>query len=572
MPRFFLQITVTGFYFALPCIIAAGRSKLLSVIFLNEFSKRTTVIFLSMILAFVGCGIKLYTVATDEKFAAAATNQSTRRITLAKLRGTVYDCNGYPLTETAFHTVTVVMPTEKGILSLPSLCTDSELPIHLDVLKSGTPTVLEGNRGEESRDVIHVSVPIRYGGELCHVIGYTDSSGHGVSGIEKGLDSLLYTDKVLGISYSVDRAGHLLAGESTEILNVEGAACGVNLTIDKTVQHITEEAMDGIDSGAAVVLDARNGKIRAMVSRPDFEPTNVAAYLGDSSSPLINRALCPYNVGSVFKPCLAAAAIESGLSDFTCSCRGGLTVGGRYFKCNSAAGHGELSLGTALAKSCNCFFYELGQALGGERVFDTARLFRFGDGFDLGGGISASAGNLTDRSALALNPSLLANLSIGQGDLLLSPVGISTLYMAIANGGEYTLPTLIESTFKDGKTEKTETPPPTRVMDEQTANTLKDQLANVLVSGTGSAAYTEGITAGGKTGTAQTGWLDGERHILNGWFCGYAEIGENRYVIIILKEDVKSGSADCAPVFKCITEGLSAEANTKKDTVSKSLA
>lgn len=518
-----------------------------------------------MILLFAGCGARLFFIATDEKFAAAATNQSTRILSLSKLRGTIYDCNGYPLTETSFHTVTVVMPTEKGILSLPSLCTDSELPMFLDLLKSGTPAVLEGNRGEESRDIIHISVPIRYSGELCHLIGYTDSSGHGVAGIEKYYDSLLYTDKALGVSYSVDRAGHLLAGENTTVINSDGVPCGVTLTVDKTVQQITEEAMSGIDSGAAVVLDAKTGKVRAMVSRPDFEPTNIAAYLNDTASPLINRALCAYNVGSVFKPCLAAAAIENGMENFSCRCKGGLAVGGRYFKCNNTAGHGNLTLGTALAKSCNCYFYELGQALGADRVYGTARLFRFGDGFDLGGGISASAGNLTDRSALALNPSLLANLSIGQGDLLLSPIGISTLYMAIANGGEYTLPTIIESTFKNGKTEKTETPPPTRVMDEQTANTLKDQLASVLVSGTGSAAYTEGITAGGKTGTAQTGWLDGERHILNGWFCGYAEIGENRYVIIILKEDVKSGSADCAPVFKSITEGLNAKNSGDKN-------
>ena len=80
---------------------------------------------------------------------------------------------------------------------------------------------------------------------------------------------------------------------------------------------------------------------------------------------------------------------------------------------------------------------------------------------------------------------------------------------------------------------------------------------NALQNGTGSAAYSESISAGGKTGTAQTGWVDGDRKILNGWFCGFYD-GEETYVIVILKEDVKSGSTDCAPIFKRITENMRA--------------
>ena len=138
---------------------------------------------------------------------------------------------------------------------------------------------------------------------------------------------------------------------------------------------------------------------------------------------------------------------------------------------------------------------------------------------------------------------------------MLSPIAVAVLYCAVVNGGEYRLPYVVQSTTQNGVETRREPSPPTVAFSKSTADTLKEYLINTVQNGTGSAAFSEGVVSGGKTGTAQTCWVEDGRKILNGWFCGFYE-GKEDYVIVILKEDVKSGSTDCAPVFKTLTEGM----------------
>ena len=523
---------------------------------MSSYYKRTAVCFVLILLLMALCGARVFVIASDGQLKLAATNQSTRRVSVGISRGTIYDCNKVPLTEVNKSGVTVVLPSEQGALALPTFYSGDELDNALQKLNGGSPIVIDKNLGLELRGTAEIDVPKRYSGSLCHIIGYVDSSGHGVSGIEKGMDEYLYSPTDYSVLYSTDSLGRMIAGAgySVDSGNVTGS---VTLTIDSRIQAIAEQAMSDIEAGAAVVLDAKNGKLRAVVSRPDFDPYNVAVSLNSETSPLINRALCPYNVGSVFKPCLSAAALESNQGNYTHNCTGSLTTSGLTFRCNRLAGHGELSLKGATAVSCNTYFYTLGLQLGADIVHSTAKLFRLGQPLSLGGGIVSAAGTLPDKEILNQQPAALINLSIGQGDLLLSPVALSTLYAAIVNDGEYYLPSIIEGFEKNGVYESYPASLPTKAIEKSTANTIKEHLIATLQSGTGSAAYLEGITAGGKTGTAQTGWKDGDRSILNGWFCGFYEGKNTDYVIVVLKEDVKSGSADCAPVFKEITTKLS---------------
>lgn len=426
----------------------------------------------------------------------------------------------------------------------------------MEKFKEGTPVKFEYNISADNDSVLRLEVPIRYSGTLAHVIGYTDGSGHGVSGIEKHYDDLLYSEKDINVSYSIDSTGHMLKGAGWQLSFVSNLP-SVTLTVDSKIQKICEDAMLEVEAGAAVIVDAANGKIKATVSRPDYDQNNVAQFLNDEDSPLINRALYSYNVGSVFKPCLSVAAMSNKLKDYDYTCTGSITMGELTFKCNRISGHGLLGLKDALAYSCNTYFYTLGTQLGATNVYNTARLFKFGDALNLGGGIISSKGNLPTLQKLQLESAALVNLSIGQGDLLLSPVALSCMYAAIVNGGEYYLPTIIEGTTENNIYTKADSQAPIRAMSKQDADTIKGYLQNALANGTGSAAYVEGITAGGKTGTAQTGWKENGRSILNGWFCGYYEGSRSNYVIVILKEDVKSGSVDCAPIFKEIIEQLS---------------
>ncbi len=496
----------------------------------------------------------MLTVATDDGLRQVADRQSTRRVDVAAVRGRIFDCNGNPLTNRTYNEVTVVLPSSRAPSVLSEMLHGDELAKSVEKVRKGKAVTVWGSAPQTSGGWARFFVPTRYSGTLAHIIGYVDSENHGVTGIEKAFDNLLYSDSYMSVSYSADSQGRMLEGVDIAV-NEGGKLNSVTLTVDARIQSLCEQAMADVECGAAVIMEARTGKLKAVVSCPQFDPTNVAASLNAQNSPLINRAAYSFNVGSVFKPCLAAAALENGFGDYRYTCTGSITVGNLTFKCNKTSGHGELDLKGALAFSCNTYFYTLGQILGAENVNSMAESLRFGSEIDCGGGLVSSSGAMPTLSTLQSIPAELINLSIGQGQLLLSPIQLGVMYSAIVNGGEYRLPYIVQSTEADGVVERNSPSPPTVVFSKNTADTLKEYLINTVQNGTGSSAFSENILSGGKTGTAQTGWIEDGRRILNGWFCGFYE-GKEDYVIVILKEDVKSGSSDCAPIFKTLTEGM----------------
>lgn len=517
-----------------------------------SFFKRSIACFVSVLMLFLICGVRLYIVATDEKLSEAAVKQSTKRLDVSSLRGTIYDCNGIPLTNALQRQVTVLFPNEKGMLAAAELLKGEALEQALTSLRKGNPYIADGRVDGYDGGVQSLTVPIHYNGSLEHVIGYLDGSGHGVSGIEKGFDDILFSENGLSITYTTDSYGRMIGGLEWTV-NKDSPCGSVTLTIDSKIQRIVETAMSNVGAGAAVVMDAKNGELKAVVSTPKFSQNDLSSALEGENSPFINRTLYSYNVGSVFKPLIAIAAIESGMDDYVYDCKGSITVDGIDFKCNKWAGHGVVDLKMAIEQSCNTYFYTLGLNLGAERIYDVMSRFRFDSSLNLGGGIVSSKGNLPALRGLTDSSAALINLSIGQGDLLISPIGICTLYASIINGGEYFLPSILKSKTENGIKNSFERLPSTEAMSKVTADILKGFLMSALQNGTGNGAFVEGISAGGKTGTAQTGWKTEDRSILNGWFCGFFEGKDTEYVIVVLKEDVKSGSYDCAPIFREIT-------------------
>ncbi len=509
--------------------------------------------FVCLLLLLSVCGIRVAIIAVDSDLKQTAISQSQRRVTVSANRGIIYDCNGVLLTDVEQKDVTVVFPCEQGAFALTEMLSGEQLQSAMERLSKGNPVILEMPYHGSSNAVAVLSVNKRYSGILNHVIGYTDKDGNGISGIEKGFDEVLKGNP-LTVTYITDTAGRMLIGEGYNISNSQGNS--VTLTIDAKIQKVVEAAMLPVTRGAAVVVEAQSGKIKAMVSRPSFDPNMIAQYLESKESPLINRALYPYNVGSVFKPCVAAAAIEKGFEGYGYNCTGSITHKGILFKCNHIAGHGQVDMRSAIGVSCNTYFYTLSGEVGANALYSSAEALRFGKSFDLGGGIITQSGSLPNLNVLNDSSAALINLSIGQGDLMLTPIALSNLYSAIVNDGSYMIPTIVEGVTKNGIYEPYPESLPTRAMSQITANKIKDYLVYALKDGTGVAAYQEGVLAGGKTGTAQTGWKDGNRKILNGWFCGFVECGTSDYVIVILKEDVQSGSYDCAPIFKSISSEI----------------
>ena len=517
---------------------------------MSSFYKRSLLCFVLTLSIMLVCIMRVMVIANDSKLSEAATIQSNRRVNIKRNRGRVFDCNNNLLTDKYFDQMTVVFPSESGVFALKELLSGDELAKQLEALKNGQVVKVFKMLPNKLRGAKGLYVPDRYTNSLTHVLGYVGADGHGVSGVEKFFDDVLFSEQYLSVSYAVDSLGRMLEGIEPEVINTEHSG-KVILTIDENLQRITESAMKDVSAGAAVILEAKTGKLKAVVSCPNYDCNDVASALTAEKSPLINRATYLYNVGSVFKPLIAAAALENGLANYTYNCTGSFTVGDVTFKCNKSSGHKELGLSDALAYSCNTYFYTLGMKLGAETLYDMAKAMRFGEEFDCNGGLVSTKGSLPSLEKLTTLPAELVNLSIGQGDLMLSPIAMAVMYSAIVNDGTYRLPYIVQSVENNGEIFEYKPSPVTVAFSKSTADALKEHLKYALKNGTGKSAYIEGVSSGGKTGTAQTGWVTDQRSILNGWFCGFYE-GYQDYVIIVLKEDVKSASSDCAPIFKTI--------------------
>ncbi len=519
-------------------------------------SRRAAICFFVITFLLLSCILRVAVISVGS-YSDVLLEQSNYKITLRGNRGTIYDCNQKPITNNETTVLAAVSPTPQAITCISTLLSGDELNTVLSSLKKGKPVVCELPREVECDGITCTKVykSTFDGTFLCHAIGYTDSVGHGVSGLQYYYDELLYNNNGTEAHFTVSGKGDVLRGiEPYFIGDTKAVSHGVVTTIDINIQSIAEQAAKGLDSGAVLIADAKSAKIRAMVSMPQYDINAVENSLESSDSPLINRNIMSYSVGSAFKPCVAAAAIECGMSGFCFECMGKTLIIDREFNCHKREGHGLMNLRTALAFSCNCYFYNFAIKIGGDKVFKMASSLGFGNEIKIADNMTVSGGSLTSKERLS-NDASLANLSIGQGDLSASPVTMLQLYCAIANDGTYRIPSLIEKTIKNGKSEAYEVSSPTRVMSENTAQVLRDYLVSVISEGTGTEAAPTLCTAAGKTATAQTGRYDNSGvEITNSWFCGFFPAEAPQYVAVVMSEGPSQKST--ARIFSEIADGV----------------
>ena len=334
--------------------------------------KRALVLFTLLLFVFSGIIVQVYRLS-DTYLSQAAEKQSTVTVTVANGRGTIYDAHLRPLVNASSEYRLSVAPSAEAIAALTPQIDREQLESLSERLQSGRPAVVTLRELKASvPDSTLFSVPVRYTEPLTapHLLGYLDGDGlHGVTGIEQAFDE--YLNQCGGkatVTYTVDAMGRPLGGIEPIIENtLDETKAGVVLTIDATIQRMAQTAAQKyMTKGAVVVMEPDTGRIAAMVSLPDFQPSNVADCLEDADSPLLNRALCNYNLGSVFKIVSAAAALEQGISTATTfTCNGALQVGDTTFHCHDRLGHGALDMTGAFAKSCNPYFIQLMQQAGG---------------------------------------------------------------------------------------------------------------------------------------------------------------------------------------------------------------
>lgn len=509
-------------------------------------------------IVFILLVCNFFRIALEQKDVPAANTDRTLTIEVGDSQGTIYDRQLRPLTNTETRLMAAAVPSALPREATSEYAVDSSS--FLDDYDKGEPFVFECTEKTLESDGLTVfEVPVRYSQHQTaqHVIGYL-SDNKGVDGIEYAYDSILRNSfPQRSVSYTMDGFGRVLIGDRKRVFRSKSYKSGVVLTLDKDIQKICEECGKDICKGAIVCADIKNGDILGMVSFPDYSPDNIESAMKDKNSPLINRALYSYSVGSVFKLVTAAAALESGEKGYVYECQGCIDVAGRKFNCHKLDGHGLQNMSEAMINSCNTYFISLSQTLDMTEYRKMASYLGFGRENYLCAGITGSGGVLPAERDLSI-PAELANFSFGQGKLTATPLQITQLTCAIANKGKMPVLKLIKGLTPDGsEVVKEKRTLCSDVMSGDTADEIRRMMILAVRENENSNARSRKISIGAKTSTAQTGKFNerGEE-LCHAWITGFFPARKPRYALTVLVEDGGYGNDVAAPVFREIAEKM----------------
>lgn len=401
-------------------------------------------------------------------------------------------------------------------------------------------------------------------------------------------------------------------GKQVSVLGEEAAVQGndVVLTLDPDVQAIAEDALEkGIlnarntydgekghptpaPGGAVVVLDNHTGGVVAMASYPTFNPQDfiggipqsVWQDLNDPANqyPLNNRAIQGlYPAASTFKPVTAISALQNGFITPSTTINAGAfyTAGreSRKFWDWNKTGHGRTDLAKSIVESVDVYYYTIGDQMYqrrgevGDVLQNTARQLGFGDktGIDVA---NEKSGQVPDENWLrrmnnanptafprsSWNPGDNINLSIGQGDLLVTPLQVADVYAAIANGGTAFRPHIAQQIQAvDRSVVRQIAPEPILQLPipPEQISVLQEGLAGVPRDGTAKRAFAgfpfDRVAVSGKTGTAQNGSTKTD----TSWFAGFGGPA-NEYTVVAVVEEGGGGNQTAAPIVRRIFEGI----------------
>lgn len=511
-------------------------------------------------------------------YAIRAKSQWYQEIPVGIERGKIYDRNMVLLTNKQVSKCLIIFPehfiaSDQNIQIIKELTGIKTFQVKYNKLDSNRPVKLKiiNNNEDLMKKAISTKgvFPIDYSNRYddnqlaVHAIGYINKIDNiGETGIEKMYDKILKENQLCKVGAVVDAQKRMIPGLGYKTIEKSSPMNKKNVvtTLDHKIQKIAEEEFDKLNkNGSVVILDAKSGEILGMVSRPNFEPNNIARYLKSNEKELYNRAIqIGYPPGSIFKIIVAAAALEDKIIDMDerFFCKGYEKIGNIQIKCSSFdhGGHGELNMEEAFAVSCNAAFIQLGQKIGGEKIISMAKKFGLGALTNLG---------LTEEIEGKL-PSIdymkgagIGNISIGQGTLETTPLQIAKMTSIIANDGIDKGVYLIEKIVDDkgNIVEKNRRNSPKRIISYNTSKKIQRMMEKVVSIGTGRNAKLDevGIVAG-KTGSSQA-IVEG-KNVVHAWFTGYFPSKEPKYVITIVVEDSISGGSVAAPLFKKIAQRI----------------
>lgn len=548
--------------------------------------------------------------AADYNYASA--RQSIRRVRIGGARGRILDRNGRVLADNRTSLSLVCHPsffqqrTWEGtaarmreaiegvelVIGRPASVTDAMVRRHVDRLLPLPLTVWRNlDAGELARfcereasfpgfSVQENEERIYPRGEFAaHVLGWVGST---IADAETVGDERFYfiapeLHGKSGIEYQYDTFLSGVPGERKVLVDARGFAIrdwtvvepqkgpDLTLTLDADIQGLVERQLAGV-RGACVVLDPRSGDILALASAPTYDPNIVRrsdryqAFAEDPAKPLLDRAAGgAYAPGSTFKPVTALAALSVGYpTNGTYACEGVFTLGAMRLRCARRWGHGEMDLRHALMLSCNPFFCNLGLEAGTNVLCAAARAFGLGQrtGVDLG---VDSAGVVPDEGWKMRTYKEkwyvgdLAQMSIGQGMLLASPLQMALVAGALGTG--YRVTPHLKAGLPSARS-----PLPFAQKDLEVVR----EGMRMVVAGDGETRgggwrCGEGLAVpvSGKTGTAEVG--RGATRRKNTWFIAYAPSDNPRVALALVVENGESGGTTAAPRANAILKGVFGE-------------
>lgn len=509
-------------------------------------------------ISFTFIALNYYRIAAEQKDVPAAQLESTLTVEAGRCQGTIYDRNMRPLTNAATKHIAVAVPSALNREQTVEYAIDKES--FYEQFDRGEPFVFDcSDKALESDGLTIFEVPVRYSEHQLaqHIIGYL-SDNSGADGIEFAYDDILRNSfPENSVSYKKDGMGRILIGDGKKVFRSSSYKTGVVLTLDSDIQKICEDCGKGIKTGAIVCADIKTGDILGLASFPDYDISDLESVMNDSRSPLINRALYSYSVGSIFKLVTAAAAIEEGYGGKVYDCRGSIDVEGKCFNCHKLDGHGLQDMTEAMTNSCNTYFIDLAKCLDIAKYRRMAEYLGFGKENYLCAGITGSGGVLPTEKQL-LVPAERANFAFGQGKLSATPLQITQLTCAIANDGNMPILRLIKGLTADGEALANEKD--TRyssAMSSDTAMELRKMMISAVRDNENSNARSKKMSVGAKTSTAQTGRLDenGEE-LCHAWITGFFPSRKPKYAVTVLIENGGYGNEAAAPAFREIAEKM----------------
>ncbi len=535
----------------------------------------------------------------NENYKKMSDENRIRLIATQPIRGRILDKNGLVLADSRFQYSLIIKPQyvsenswqkhKSKISKLFNISADALQKKYSDGLKNNTfsitllddlkvDQVIKFKENENILDGMEISTKMirnyPYKDVASHVIGYTqpitDSEFNILSKKGYKLNDLIgrtgvefvYEDHIRG-----EWGGEMIevnsSGTFTKSLGIKPSKRGkdIQLTIDLNLQLTAEEVLKDKNGGAIIVMDPRDGAIKAMASKPtfdlnffskDFKPQKeYDALFNSPSKPLFNRALNAYDPGSVWKIVTAIAGLESGkfpVETFleTKSC---ITYGSQCFREHNDLGFGTIGYEDALRVSSNTFFYQIGHGVGVDEIYNTSKKLGFNalSGIEISeqeniGFVASSQWAKDGRGwgepgKTPWVPEDIASMSIGQFVVQVTPIQIARAYAAIANGGYLVTPHL----SKKGQHILNQN----RIkidIDPNHIQLLKNGLRKVVESGTG-VSINYGVSnlppVSGKTGTAE----DGEGGSDHAWFVCFTPSDKSELLIVAFAQNTPGGGS-----------------------------